>query len=117
MAAAPHSRAQSRATSRDGRRGLRRERVDELQRARLIAALIAAVEATDSPRPTVNQIVTRARVSRKTFYDLFGDREECFLAAFEDLFARANALATDAYLQQDSWRGGVRAALSCLLAL
>jgi AcrR family transcriptional regulator len=41
--------------------------VQELQRNRLIAALIAEVEESGESRPTVRQIIARARVSRKTF--------------------------------------------------
>jgi AcrR family transcriptional regulator len=90
-------------------------RVDELQRTRLISAVIATIEDKEDVLPSVAQITSQARVSRKTFYDLFGDREECFLAAFEETFARAQALSADAYRAERSWRAGVRAGLACLL--
>jgi AcrR family transcriptional regulator len=32
---------------------------------------------------TVEDVVRRARMSRRTFYDLFRNREECFLAAYD----------------------------------
>jgi AcrR family transcriptional regulator len=105
------------AEPRPRRRDTRHAHVNELQRTRLIAALIAAVDATGQPEPTVSQIIGRARLSRKTFYDLFRDREDCFLAAFDETFSRARTAAVEAYAQQGSWRQGVRAALSCLLAL
>jgi AcrR family transcriptional regulator len=116
MAARPR-RSLAPAPRRVAGQGARLAHVQELQRTRLTAALIAVVESGETPRPTVSQIISRARVSRKTFYDLFSDREDCFLAAYEETFARARAAATQAYQQQATWRDGVRAALGCLLAL
>jgi AcrR family transcriptional regulator len=43
---------------------------------------------------SVARVTGRAGVSRRTFYDLFEDREDCFLAAFEEALARASVLAT-----------------------
>jgi AcrR family transcriptional regulator len=105
------------AAATPARRTVRDDHVDELQRTRLIAAVIAAVEATDRADPTVAQITERARVSRKTFYDLFCNSEDCFLAAFDESFTSARQIATTAYAREDTWRDGVRAALGCLLAL
>jgi AcrR family transcriptional regulator/DNA-binding MarR family transcriptional regulator len=91
--------------------------VTQLHRSRLISALISLVEEEQDTLPTTAQVVGRARVSRKTFYDHFCDREDCFLAAFEDIFSRAQAISAKAYQAEDSWRDGVRAALACLLEL
>jgi AcrR family transcriptional regulator/DNA-binding MarR family transcriptional regulator len=103
--------------SRAGREGARLSRIRQLQRSRLIAALIDAVEHEGDPQPTVSQIISRARVSRKTFYHLFCDREDCFVAAFEETFSRARKLASEAYRAEPGWREGTRAALGCLLTL
>jgi AcrR family transcriptional regulator/DNA-binding MarR family transcriptional regulator len=56
-------------------------------------------------------------VSRRTFYDVFADREDCFLAVFEESVARAQALMVDAYERERgaSWREKARAGLSALL--
>jgi AcrR family transcriptional regulator len=55
-------------------------------------------------------------VSRRTFYDLFGDREDCFLAVFDDGVSRAGNVASIAYEHaQDAWRERVRAGLAALL--
>ncbi len=32
---------------------------------------------------TVRDVLERARMSRRTFYELFDNREECFLAAYD----------------------------------
>jgi AcrR family transcriptional regulator/DNA-binding MarR family transcriptional regulator len=66
---------------------------------------------------SVARVTLRAGVSRRTFYDLFEDREACFLGVFEDAVARASVIARDAASGQEGWRERVRAALFALLAL
>lgn len=88
----------------------------EIQRARLIGAAIDVVEHEGYANLTVARVVERARVSRKTFYGIFSDREACFLAAFEAAVAAARQLAADAYAAQASWPAKVRAGLDALLA-
>ena len=53
-----------------------RVRVVEMQRSRLLGGAVAAVEELGWSSVTVASIASRARVSRKTFYDLFSDRED-----------------------------------------
>jgi AcrR family transcriptional regulator len=103
------------ATARSG--GAPRSNVTEIQRARMLAATVEAVAEIGYAHLTVAQVISRARVSRKTFYDLFADREDCFLAAFEQGIARASALAGEAYERRRNWRDGMRAALAELLGL
>jgi AcrR family transcriptional regulator/DNA-binding MarR family transcriptional regulator len=102
---------------RSGPNGLSRHQVDDIQRARMLGAAAEAVRELGYARATVGEVVTRARVSRKTFYDLFSDREDCVLALFEQTFAEAGLLAREAYAQASSWRDGVRLALARLLRL
>jgi AcrR family transcriptional regulator len=94
-----------------------REELANLQRARLIAAARQVVEELGYARLTVSSIITRAKVSRRTFYDLFADREDCFLAVLEQAVARPARLACKTYAQQESWRTGMRAALEAVLVL
>jgi AcrR family transcriptional regulator len=54
-------------------------------------------------------------VSRKTFYELFSGREECFLAAFEQTLAQVRPAVGEAYEQAPGWREGVRGALARIL--
>ncbi len=93
-----------------------RERVVEIQRARLLAATLGAIEDLGYPRVTVAHIASRARVSRRTFYDLFGNREDCLLAALESVVAmiRDELVATD--LDGLSWRERVRTGLWTILS-
>src|SRR5947209_11904942 len=100
---------------RPGPRGLPRGQVTEIQRRRMLAAAVETVEEVGYARMTVGQVISRARVSRKTFYDVFADREDCFMAAFDQALEEARALALDAYEQQPQWRDGMRAGLARLL--
>jgi AcrR family transcriptional regulator len=64
---------------------------------------------------SVARITAGAGVSRRTFYDLFEDREDCFLAVFEEALARAGAVAREAWEGERRWHLQVRAALLALL--
>jgi AcrR family transcriptional regulator len=96
---------------------LGRGQVAEIQRTRLLAAAVEVVEEVGYARMTVARVIERARVSRKTFYDSFSDREECFLGAFEQALDHARELVVEAYDRELGWRDGIRAALAQLLAL
>lgn len=89
----------------------------QLKRNRVLAAVVDVVQEVGYARMTVARVIAQARVSRKTFYDVFSDREDCFLAAFEHSVERARALAAAAYAGEPGWRDGVRAALGQLLLL
>jgi AcrR family transcriptional regulator len=93
-----------------------RAQISELQRSRMIAAAIAVVQADGYRGLTITRVITRAKVSNKTFYDAFADRDACFLAAFEHTLARAGEIACSAYRAQTDWRSGMRAAVLSLLS-
>jgi AcrR family transcriptional regulator len=67
-------------------------------------------------RMTVAQVIGRARVSRKSFYDLFADREECFLAVFEQALFQTRQRVREAYEHEADWREGIRSGLATLLS-
>ncbi len=89
--------------------------VTEVQRARMLAAAVQVVGELGYEKMSVARVTARAGVSRRTFYDLFDDREECFLAAFAETVARARVLACEAAVGEREWRGRVRAGLAALL--
>ncbi len=64
---------------------------------------------------TVARVIARAGVSRKLFYELFADIEDCLLATFDSALAQARAIAVEAYSIEEGWLEGIRAALAALL--
>src|SRR5579863_10161843 len=82
---------------RPGPNGLPRGQVSEIQRSRMLTAAAEAVEEVGYARLTVAQVIARARVSRKTFYDVFDDREDCFLAVFDETVGRAAEAMSTAF--------------------
>jgi AcrR family transcriptional regulator len=95
--------------------GLGPERVREIQRSRITAAMIEISAERGAGNVTVAHIVACAGVSRRTFYELFADREECFLAALDDGLARASRYVLDSYDPEAKWVERIRAALTGLL--
>jgi len=66
-----------------GRHGIPRERVRQHQRDRILDATASALADLGYERVTVSVIIARARLSRKTFYEQFADRDEAIVAATE----------------------------------
>ena len=60
-----------------------KEAVPASQRARMLDAITRAVAAKGYARVTVGDVVAIAGVSRRTFYEQFKDKEDCFLAAYD----------------------------------
>ena len=65
---------------------------------------------------TVADVVERAGVSRRTFYENFEDREACLLVSFERALVLACERVVPAFEAGDGWRERVRAGLVALLA-
>ena len=78
---APHDRV-PRSLPR-GRHAAAREVVLASQRGRLLEAMAQCVAEQGYAATTVAQVIARAGVSRKTFYEQFADKRACFLAAWE----------------------------------
>jgi AcrR family transcriptional regulator/DNA-binding MarR family transcriptional regulator len=89
--------------------------VTELQRARLLDAAFAVVSEDGYRRMTARRVSGRAGVSNKTFYDLFSDREDCFLAAFDHAVDDLAAVVLPTYEDEREWVAGIRAGLGALL--
>jgi AcrR family transcriptional regulator len=91
--------------------------VSDVQRGRMIRAAAEVVGELGYGGMSVARITSRAGVSRRTFYDLFDDREACFLAVFEEVLARASSAAREGTAGMHAWRERVRAGLCALLVL
>jgi AcrR family transcriptional regulator len=95
---------------------LPRTRVGEIQRSRLLAAAVAAIDELGYSRATVGRITARARVSRRTFYQMFANRDECFAAVLEELVATVAGELAVADLEGLPWRERVRMGVWGILA-
>jgi AcrR family transcriptional regulator len=91
--------------------------VPVLQRARLLDATVGLVVEVGVRGLTVRRVTARAGMSSKTFYDLFSDREECLLAAFDHAVQRIADVVVAAYGAEDDWVVGMRAGLGVLLGV
>jgi AcrR family transcriptional regulator len=89
--------------------------VAEFQRSRLLAAAAAVACERGYEAVTASSVVARAGTSRQTFYGLFENREDCFMAVLDDALARITAVVVPAYERERDWVEGVRAALVELL--
>lgn len=89
--------------------------VSNVQRARIIAGMISAVAELGVQHVTVAEAVSRAGVSRRTFYDTFSDREDCLLAAFDDAIALARERVLPLCQGEDRWRERIRVGVSAAL--
>lgn len=91
-------------------------RVAGLQRARLIAAVTEVVYERGAKEATVAEIVRRARISRRSFYEIFANSEECLLAALDEAQrqARRRVLASQGSVR-GGWQAQMRAGVAALL--
>ncbi|HWY18774.1 MAG TPA: TetR/AcrR family transcriptional regulator [Solirubrobacteraceae bacterium] len=99
-----------------GRSVSARVQVSEMQRARLLAAAVASIAELGYARASVAHITARARVSRRTFYDLFAGREDCLLAVLEDTVEQIGGEIRAADLGGLVWRERVRGGLLVILS-
>lgn len=97
--------------------GAARENVSRIQRRRMLEAMVREAAERGIRNVTVAHVVARSGVSRRTFYEAFSDRDDCFLAAFEETARNARQRIQRAYEEKEgsSWSARVRAALTGFL--
>jgi AcrR family transcriptional regulator len=95
---------------------LPRTRVGEIQRSRLLAGAVATIDELGYPRATIGRITARALLSRRTFYQMFANRDECFAAVLEELVAAVAGELAAADLERSPWRERVRLGVWTILA-
>jgi AcrR family transcriptional regulator len=99
----------------DGTRSAQVDPVAQIQRARVLAATFEVYARHGAASASVTHIVQRAGVSRRTFYELFADRDECLLAALDDALLRARAAALPCWRAREPWPVRLRGAIAVLL--
>jgi AcrR family transcriptional regulator len=85
-----------------GAHGLDPEEVRRDQRERLQTALIELIAERGYQAVRILDLTKLARVSRPTFYSLYADKEELFLAAYDEIAKRTASTIMAAYGTQGS---------------
>jgi AcrR family transcriptional regulator len=86
-----------------------------IQRARLIAGAVRAVDELGYTRTTVTEITAKAHVSRRTFYELFSNSEDCLAAMLEETVERVRARLAEADIHGLPWRERIHGGLWAIL--
>jgi AcrR family transcriptional regulator len=98
-----------------GRHGLPREFVSHNQRERLLAGLAGAVAENGYAGTTIAHITRNAAVSRRTFYEHFSSKDECFIAAYDTVMTELRKRVAEAFDQEEEWPRAVRAGIAAML--
>jgi AcrR family transcriptional regulator len=98
-----------------GRHRLPPEVVARSQRERLLEATIRVVASRGYAATTIADLTKEAGISRTTFYELFDDKEACFLAAYDNAVDGLIPQIVSAYETEQRWPERARAGLTALL--
>jgi AcrR family transcriptional regulator len=98
-----------------GPHGIPRAIVKEVQRGRLLDALAEIVAEEGYTDATVRKILERAGISRRTFYEIFTDKEDCFLAAYQEAADHVLALVQQACSAGDTPERRIEDSLRAML--
>ncbi len=97
-----------------GPQALPPEQVAADQRERLYEATIQSVNERGFVATTISDLVARAGVSRRSFYEHFENKEECLLATYDALIERLTARMAEAYDPKDQWVDQIEAIVRAL---
>ena len=98
-----------------GRHGLSRDYVAQNQRERILAAVADVTSAASYAEMTIEDIVVTAGVSRRTFYDHYKNKDEAFLAAYDEAAAELVEHVMTAIETAEDFAGRARAGLGAFL--
>jgi AcrR family transcriptional regulator len=100
-----------------GRHGLAPEAVAESQRARLLVGMAEVVSEHGYANTSIADVIARAGVSRKTFYQQFDGKDECFAVAYGEQMDRLLEVTLSAFeAEGPPWARRLRGALTALCA-
>lgn len=95
-----------------GHHGLSREQVAESQRERLLAAVAELIGEQGYSAVTITEIVKRASVATRVFYENFKTKDAAFIAAFDAIADHMREQISTAVAEEgEEWAGQVVAAL------
>jgi AcrR family transcriptional regulator len=98
-----------------GRHGLPREFVIHNQRQRLIAGLALAIAEHGYSGTTIARITQYAAVSRRTFYEHFSSKDDCFVAAYETVMSELKERIGEAFDEADDWAHAIKDGIQAML--
>ncbi len=98
-----------------GPSGMERDEVARNQRTRLYGGMIESVSQRGYHGTTVAHVIALAGVSRRAFYELFPNKEECFLSTYDIVIARARKRVIDAWTEERGWANRLHAGCKALL--
>ena len=98
-----------------GRHRLPPEVIAGSQRERLLDAAVRVAAEKGYGTMTLTDLTREAGVSRSTFYELFEDKQDCFLAAYDRGAGALVRRLTAAFEAEEGWPRRVRAGLGVLL--
>jgi AcrR family transcriptional regulator len=89
---------------------------ENAHRLRLVAAIAALLAERALSTVTIADIARQARVSKRTFYEHFADKEACFIACYETLSDIVLKATLDATTGDLPWAKKVRASTRAYLS-
>lgn len=95
-------------------RALARERARAAHRLRLALAMIETIAEKGYRATRVADVIARAGVSRKTFYEHFANKRDCLLVTFDLVADEGMRRVEQAYREAEGWPGRVEAAIRAL---
>jgi AcrR family transcriptional regulator len=99
-----------------GRHGLPREFVVHNQRERLIAGLAEAIAENGYSGTTIAHITRHAAVSRRTFYEHFSSKDECFVVAYDTVMCQLRERVSAGFEEAEDWPHAVRSGIGAMLS-
>jgi AcrR family transcriptional regulator len=85
------------------------------QRERLLDGIARTVARRGYVATPVAEVLKASGVSRRTFYEQFADKEDCFLAAYDAIVALCTERVLTAYHAGRGWEDGIARAYDAML--
>lgn len=100
-----------------GRHLIPRDFVSQNQRERMLLATAELVAERGYQKTTIELIAKTARVALVTFYEHFANKEECFLAAFDESVAAAGQVFAELVDSEQPWVEQISTGLEVFLEM
>jgi AcrR family transcriptional regulator len=95
---------------------LHKRKVLDNQRARIGAAMVELIGTNGYAATTVKDVTRLAGVSPRAFYELYADKEACYLVLLDAITGRAIGAVNEAYRTESDWSEQLRSGLRVFVA-